>query len=170
MRDTRRARRFEPEYPKLSDDSGNAPALILDIEVFGGHTRKAATGRHDGRHHVRPSLEPHRQTFEAIHIQRGRDQPIFHNQPHRGNGQQFVRAALFKRVPGCGWERRFVRHIAHGPNLIQRFTRHIENRIRQILRRFTYAREQAVLGEQAAPRRLKARALPAIIILLQTHA
>lgn len=73
--------------------------------------------------------------------------------------QQFVRAALFKRVPGCGWERRFVRHIAHGPNLIQRFTRHIENRIRQILRRFTYAREQAVLGEQAAPRRLKTRAL-----------
>ena len=62
-----------------------------------------------------------------------------------------------------------MRHIAHGPNLIQRFTRHIENRIRQILRRFTYAREQAVLGEQAAPRRLKTRALPAIIILLQTQ-
>ena len=113
--------------PSCLTTAAAAPALILDIGSLEAHPQ-GATGRHDGRHHVRSSLEPHRQTFEAIHIQRGRYQPIFHNQPHRGNGQQFVRAALFKRVPGCGWERRFVRHIAHGPDLTQRFTRHIENR------------------------------------------
>ena len=86
------------------------------------------------------------QAGDAVHVQRGGDEPVGHGQPHGGDREQLVGVAGRQHV---GQRRARLRHEGHDAHLLPAGLAHGDDGAGAVGRRVADAGEQAVLDEQA---------------------
>ena len=87
------AGRPQPQPLEVRQHAVDRAVALVDVELRLRDAGEPDGGRHDGGDDVGAGLEPALEAGDAVHVERGRDEPVRHGEAHRGDGEQLVGVA-----------------------------------------------------------------------------